>query len=44
MKLTLDAVSVVTKNLDKSLGFYRALGFDLERYAETDHYEATQEN
>jgi catechol 2,3-dioxygenase-like lactoylglutathione lyase family enzyme len=44
MKLTLDAVAVVAKDLDKTLGFYRALGFDLQKYADTDHYEAIQEN
>jgi catechol 2,3-dioxygenase-like lactoylglutathione lyase family enzyme len=44
MKLTIDAVAIVVKDLDKTLGFYRALGFDLQKYADTDHYEAIQEN
>jgi catechol 2,3-dioxygenase-like lactoylglutathione lyase family enzyme len=44
MKLTLDAVAIVAKNLDKALGFYRALGFDLQKYTDTDHYEAIEEN
>ena len=44
MKLTLDAVAIVAKDLEKTLVFYRALGFDLIRYSDSDHYEATQEN
>jgi uncharacterized glyoxalase superfamily protein PhnB len=45
MALSIDAVAVVAKDLQKTLEFYQLLGFDLKHIGtEGDHYEATQAN
>lgn len=45
MKAHIDAIGVVAKDLQKTLDFYKLLGFELKHIGtDGDHYEAVQEN
>lgn len=40
----LDAIGIVSEDPAKAVKFYRVLGLELARFADTEHYEATGPN
>lgn len=42
--MALDAIGIVSKDIQKSIQFYGALGLELKEAGSPDHYEATTES
>jgi len=42
--MKLDAIGIVSRDIKKTLAFYKLLGIELKQYEDSDHYEATTES